>query len=288
MEASDVFAQGVEIGDGEDPFAGTDFGDFGADGPTEARDEPADDTPDLPVVNREGQPVEPDPTPAAANGTTGSTTEPGPTPEAQAALESLRASRAGTEDPTPPAESAGPTEAPTDESAAPAAAPAAQEPAAPPEASPGAPAPVAESEPQDAPDSPQPPSPPSEAASDGSATEEAPVEDAPEPQEPRSQVSGRVTHRRYVILRVIGPGKFEQIAWHVDGKGRMVQKGTGGAKRQTVALARGTDDALKIGYAAIGSPAEGTSLIAVAAAYFQVKKIKPMPVEPARQRLSIS
>jgi hypothetical protein len=133
----------------------------------------------------------------------------------------------------------------------------------------------------------EPPAPPT--APEGIAALEVPEnpDHAPEPEELKNN-AGKVVKRRYVVLQVDGPGKFSQIAWHVDKAGKIVAKGTPGARRQTVALARGTDEALKIGYAAVGSPAKGVTLIACAQLHFQPRKIEPIEPEPEKQRLKIT
>lgn len=112
--------------------------------------------------------------------------------------------------------------------------------------------------------------------------------DAPVPDETKDK-RGRVTHRRYVLLRADAKqGQFTQLDWFEDKNRNLVARNSAGAKRQTVVLARGTDDALKFGFAVVGSPQTGADLIAVAAAYFQVKKVEPEPPEPMKQRLRIS
>jgi hypothetical protein len=139
---------------------------------------------------------------------------------------------------------------------------------------------------------PEPPDPtPAEAdGTTGSTTDEAAVEpvatedgDAPMPQETKDK-RGRVTHRRYVILRAEDDTHYVQLDWH-EKDGKLVRSG---GKRQTVVLARGTEEALKFGYHVVDSPPEGAELVAVAAAYFQVRHVAPEPPEPMRQRLKIS
>ena len=99
---------------------------------------------------------------------------------------------------------------------------------------------------------------------------------------------GRVTHRRYVILRHDGNSKYTQLDWYEDKQHKLVPRNTSGAKRQNVVLARGTEEALKFGYAVVDSPPKGAPLVAVAAAYFQVRHVAPEPPEPMRQKLKIT
>jgi hypothetical protein len=114
---------------------------------------------------------------------------------------------------------------------------------------------------------------------------------AAEPVEPTDS-RGRTTKRRYYILGIDGPGKFHQLSWYEDGdakpgEGKLVERGTPNAKKQSVRLARDPDDALAFGYAVLGAPPEGIRLIAVAALHFQPKMVKPKPVVPTRTRLQI-
>jgi hypothetical protein len=110
-------------------------------------------------------------------------------------------------------------------------------------------------------------------------------EPAPVPDELKD-AKGRVTHRQYVILRPTSPGKFEQVAWHVNKDGEMAPKGPG-TKKQNVTLARTGDDALAVAYKALGAPPEGIMLVAVSQSHFQIKPVRPKPVEPSRTRLQI-
>jgi hypothetical protein len=98
---------------------------------------------------------------------------------------------------------------------------------------------------------------------------------------------GKVTHRKYLIFRPVGQGKFEQVTWYEDADGRIVPKGTEGSKKKSSCLVRGKDDALATGYMAIGAPPEGAELIAVTANYWVAKTVKPQPVQPTRSRLQI-
>lgn len=303
VEASDAFGQGVEISDGDDPFDGTDFGDFG-DGsepqtePAVEADAPAD-TAGLPVVDREGQPVVPDA--ASAESAQAPAAEPAPAAP-QAAPAPQEAAQAAVHPPPPVTPPPGPSDpaaeaaAYEERHAAPAAAAPPPPPPAPEPVSPESPG-VREPEPAPEPD------PTTGASGTGDTASAEPTGDgggdkttasqssngttevAPEPEETTDK-RGRRVKRKYLILRVIGPGKFEQVAWYEKG-GKMCAKSEEGARKQTVALARDTDEALKIGYVACGRPQDGVMLVTVAAANFQAKKIRPKPPEPARERLEI-
>lgn len=329
MEASDVFA-GNEIANDADPFEGTDFGDFGATGPTEpepAVERPvpvAEDAPiateGLPTVDREGNPI----------GEAAPAAQVGPTPEAQSALDAVKAT-------APLAEThmqAGATvEAPAVAAPAPASAPetAPEAPPEPPAAQNGAqtavepsvqlqaqaaldavkaeaaaeaaaapqPTPVV---PEEGPGVREPEPDPTAAtapAADESATsaaaEPAPAESGGQtesddgeitPPAEKTDKTGRVTHRRYLILRVDGNGKYTEVTWY-EKAGSIVSKGTSGAKRQKYALARGQEDALKIGYAALGAPPKA-NIVAVALSSFQPRVVEPEAPKPERARLKIS
>lgn len=314
MEASDAFAGGVEISDAEDPFEGTDFGDFGEeDKPTEPVVEPdvPVDTSDLPVVDREGQRVEPQneggqpdgsPSPLAPDAASVESAEapaaPEPPPPPQAAPAPAEHTQHAPPPVTPPPGSSDPArearEYEEHHGERPAAPPQQEEESSP---APAAPAPAAAgSEP-----APEPEADPTTDGASGTASAEATgdgggdrttasngsTEVAPEPVEATDK-RGRRVKRKYVLLRVTGPGKFEQIAWYVDKSNTMVAKGAEGARKQTVALARDTDEALKVGYVAVGRPQDGVSLIAVAQQNFQVRKIRPRPPEPSKERLEIT
>lgn len=99
--------------------------------------------------------------------------------------------------------------------------------------------------------------------------------------------AGAVTHRRYVLLTPSGNGAFKEVHWLEDEKGKMVAKGTPGAKKQTRALARGQEDALDIGFRAMGSPEDGCKVVAVAETYFQIRHVQPDPDPPVRRKLVI-
>lgn len=279
MEASDAFAQ--EIAGGDDPFA-EDFGEL--EPPQDPGAQPADgaEAPveEPPIVNREGERID---APAETNGTA---PDPTATPTGETAPGG--ASEGGpAKDPTSPGESAGPTEAaqadpttpsggdPTPEADPTPVGSQTSQPAEPEQTtgpSAGEPASTSESAPEGSP------------SSGGEPREQ--VQDAEEPKETEDK-SGRKTKRRYLIFHVDGPGKLSQVHWYEDSKGKLAQRG-GGNKRQTVCLARGTDDALKFGYAACGSPANGVKLVAVAKLHFQPRDVKPRPPEPMRQKLTIS
>lgn len=305
MEASDVFA-GNEIANDADPFEGTDFGDFGATGPTEpepAVERPvpeAEDAPiateGLPTVDREGNPI----------GEAAPAAQVGPTPEAQSALDAVKATaplaethmQAGATVEAPavaaPAPASAPETAPEVAPDPPAAQNDAQTAAAPPE-----PTPVI---PEEGPGVREPEPDPTAAtapAADESATsaaaEPAPAESGGQtesddgeitPPAEKTDKTGRVTHRRYLILRVDGNGKYTEVTWY-EKAGSIVSKGTSGAKRQKYALARGQEDALKIGYAALGAPPKA-NIVAVALSSFQPRVVEPEAPKPERARLKIS
>jgi hypothetical protein len=291
MEASDAFAP-TEIAPEDDPFAGTDFGDFSAE-PAGPPVEPVEPVEPLPIVDREGAPV---PTGTAGGQGHGGV---GRTAEKLAALAAESAPEAAQE-----AASAPPAPAPSHSSPEAAARDAALyrertgEPA-PAEALPITPAAetahVGDRDPSD--DEAAREMDQREAASDaeqaGRDDERLPVTapddeppDADPPEEPVNS-GGKTTGRKYVILRVDGPGKFSQVSWYVDHDGNMVPKGPN-TKRQSVALSKaGPATALGIGYRACGSPPAGITLIAVAALHFQPKSVKPKPMAPERQRLQI-
>lgn len=353
MEASDVFTQ--EIDDKEDPFAGTDFGDFEKPAEPAPPVEPERPVPEatdgLPVVDREGVRVEPTAEEAMNAGLTPLTEEQsgpsvvvpppqvGPTPEAQAAMNALKAPHqtapvvaqqaavpAATpapvaEDPpeaqtaaqepvagasptaspsgtgsteTEPAltakESAARIEALADDTSGAEAAAAAGQPGEPSEDAEALkeiippPDPTPEPSPSSSTTVAPPASSSSEEQTDGSSESSSYDDDAAPPDEKKDK-NGRVTHRRYVIMKVEGGGKYSEIAWY-DKAGVIVAKGTAGAKRQRYALARGQEDALKIGYAALGSPPRA-HIVAVAVSAFQPRVVEPEAPKPERARLTI-
>lgn len=111
--------------------------------------------------------------------------------------------------------------------------------------------------------------------------------DAAAPPAEVQNAAGAVTHRRYVLLTPSGNGTFKEVHWLEDEQGKMVAKGTPGAKKQTRALARGQEDALDIGFRAMGSPEDGCKVVAVAETYFQVRHVQPDPDPPVRRKLVI-
>src|SRR5215831_6128666 len=253
MEQSDPFAGGVEAPE-TDPFAtgGEEFqqdGDpFNPEGASEVTQEPVEG---VPVVDAEGKEVtQPQQAQAATQ------VAPTETPEQQAERQAAEASQAA--DPT--------------QAAAQAASPASPEtPAQPasPEASPAVPAAAAPAE------SPTPASP-----SPASATDEG---DRP----PQVNEKGEVMKRPYRILTPDGAGKWKEVSWFEDAEGNMVEKGAPGARKQTQCLVRGTDEALRIGYKAMGSPAQGIKLVAIATSFFKVKNVAPEEEKVPRMRLKI-
>lgn len=347
MEASDAFGGGVEVGEGDDPFAGgKDWEGFGADDGAPVEAEPEAASAELPVVDKEGQPVDqksvddprspleraeesyqykvshgeavPPELEAAHHeyeSRKRAAAAPEPEPEAkpepirpplddEASAEELEATlKAKLEaiDPEPealsdPEEQQAKLRAIAEREAAETVAPQAKrvEPEDEGGTLDGQPSPLqqqpeASQEPAEAVSEPEQAPATSEAAPEAETAAEASAdtETAPVPDEPRNE-SGKTTHRRYYVLQLTGAGKFEQVAWYEDENGQMVAKGTKGAKRQTVALSRGTDDALKIGFAALGSPQEGVKIVAVAALHFQPRTVRPKPPEPSKARLEIS
>lgn len=293
MEGEDVFG-GSEIGE-DDPFAGTDFGDFdqpapaAAPAPAEQRPAPeAAPTSEPPVVDKEGNPVAgaalptltPEQQAAEAARYRQEHGEPEPArsdPEEQQArlraIHEREAQEKAQAETAPPTPQAGAIED----------APAAEQPQeAAQEAEEAAPAP----EPIRPPLEPEADAIPAEPAGatgeDEPATEEG---DASVPAEKKDK-TGRVTHRRYLILRPEGNGKYTEVVWYENSKGEMVEKGARGAKRQKYALARGQEEALKIGYAAMGAPARAT-IVAVALSAFQSKVVEPETPKPSAIRLKI-
>ncbi len=265
MEASDVFAQ--DIGAGEDPFA--------------EEWNPQEEAAEPPIVDREGNRLDGAPAHAPTDG---------------ASVESQDGQRPAPESGVEP------------DSPAPEPAVSAQE-AAQPQADPPAPAQAASAQPAAgseakaeaaAEDPPTEPAPSTESAADaqnGTAASTPERESAgsadggdevAEPPEEVKDEAGKVTKRRYYILRQDDADKFTKLAWYEDKDGKMTTKGAPGSKKQTVALARTTDEALKIGFAAAGAPTDGITLIPVAALHFQPKKVRPAPPEPSRVRLQIS
>lgn len=126
------------------------------------------------------------------------------------------------------------------------------------------------------------------------ATAELPVggdvqdADGPEISDAPKQDSGKTKKRRYYVLRVVDKGRFEQVTWYEDSKGKICDRAAKGAKPQHIVFAHGAEEALRVGYQALGAPTEGARLVAVAALHFQPKTVAPAPVQPARVRLSIS
>lgn len=135
--------------------------------------------------------------------------------------------------------------------------------------------------PQEGAEEPEAPAPAPEGATEPEAAAEEPAA-APEPQSEEGS-----TKRRYYVLQMTERGKFEQITWYEDAKGKMVPKGTAGAKRQGIALVRGTEQALRIGHAALGSPDGPVQLVAVSALHFQPRTVAPEQPDPPKRRLRI-
>jgi hypothetical protein len=93
--------------------------------------------------------------------------------------------------------------------------------------------------------------------------------------------------RRYLLFTPTGAGKFSEVTWYQNAKGQIVEKGTEGAKKTSSVRARGQEEALRVGYAALGSPPEGAKLVAVAENYWAVKHVAPAEVVPARVKIDI-
>lgn len=291
MEASDTFAAGIEA-PADDPFAETSMSEF------EQSTDPLAEDGALPVVDKEGNEV------------------PMETPEEQELRERAEAELAGTResaaDPSPAptdggqdASSAAPTEseqpvAEPDPTAAAATSIAAdagaagageEDPmqAASEAADPASSTPTtADSQSPAAPDAAAPAQSPGDGGPSGATATEELVEAgvAPVPEELKDK-SGAITHRRYVLLTPEGNGKHREVTWHVDKGGKMVKKGTNGARKQSVCLARGQEEALAIGYNAMGSPENGVPLRAVALTYWgEITHVEPDPEPPIRQRLN--
>lgn len=285
------FDSGFEQGPEDDPFAGSEES-FGLSEEERQAAEQANDAAmeaeapgaaqavaEPPVVDREGQPVETtaDGSPAAAQGA-------GVDPEQpeQAASEAAAAPIAQAEKAEPPEapeveaahEEQAEVEATQVESEA-AVAAASQETAASEAAVEEAQASADPPEPEASPSSEE----PGAVAGDESAGEDAGGGSAEAPTEGKGK-------RRYLLFTPEGDGRFREVEWYEKG-GKSVPKGTAGAKKQKVLLARGQEDALRFGHEVLGAPQEGSSLVAVAASYFQVRKVKPDAV-PVRQRLKIS
>lgn len=304
MEASDTFGAGVEAPT-DDPFAETSMSEFDQTG-TDPLADPAEEP--TPLVDREGKVIE-ERSEAAA---------PVESAEEEAmrisAEEELAAQEAAAQDPLADAPTAG-------EQAAPSAGEKLDEvPPTEPLAMSGATS-IAEdagmtgdgeSDPQPADDPASsatqtsdqtiPSSPaerdaaaPAESPGDAGPTDasaiQEPVTDgekfAPVPEELKDK-SGAITHRRYIILTPEGSqGKHKEVSWYENKAGEMVKKGTPGAKKQSVALARGQEDALAIGYRAMGEPDGGVPLRAVAYTYWgELVHVEPKYDAPVRQRLT--
>jgi hypothetical protein len=345
METDDVFSQGLE--DGDDPFAL-------ADAEFEQARETVTDQPveGIPVVNAEGQPVDPTaPTSTAAPATAGVTETPS-SPAAPSATPAATSS-APVADPPPSAPTDGAQTAQpaaphpdlgktigevADEKAAKAEAlSAAEEKADDLVAAGDETVAEAEVEVEDAKADPTPAAPAAapvaaesvpaaeekvekaeeemsvkaDAASEGDLQEakaeynEALAENAPDPTPaapttpatPPAAPTGVAASepakkkdsgfRRYLLFTPTGAGKFSEVTWYQNAKGQIVEKGTEGAKKTSSVRARGQEEALRVGYAALGSPPEGAKLVAVAENYWAVKHVAPAEVVPARVKIDI-
>lgn len=106
---------------------------------------------------------------------------------------------------------------------------------------------------------------------------------APPPEEKKGG-----TRRPYLLFVPRGKGGFDELFWYEDKNGKLVEKGSPGAKKQTVVLARAKKDALRHGYEVLGAPDGGASIAAVAQASWSLKHVEPDPIQPPRQRVKIS
>lgn len=291
MEGSDAFANETD-----DPFAGSDFGEFGDEEKDDGKDAP------IPTVNADGDVIDPPPaveivdTPATG---VKETDEEADTRERIEVAEAAAENQAEKPDPTPassPASDVGveanqptsqapvPSES-TASSEAASSTPAAENlaPVGGPAEDPEQAAKLKEWQERKAAE---------EAAKreNAAAVEEASKVDpdvAPIPDEKKDK-KDRVTHRRYVILQVTSPQEFKLVQWYEDKEGRMVERGGPKARRQKYALARDNEGALAVGFAALGSPEKGIPLVAVAESLFQIKTVAPDEPEPAKRKLKIS
>lgn len=268
-----AFEQGIEGGE-DDPFAGADL-EFEQEGEPMPEGEP-------PIVNANGERIDPavtDGAPAAdppASPASGATQE--PQQEASPAAQDAPAPAASPESSSPSTasattpESESPTVHPDNEAMEIERAAAAAADVDPPEA----PAPTGgETTAQSAEPS------GSEETDEQTVTS---IDGAPAPTEQKDG-KGVVTHRNYLILTPDGDGVWREVHWYVDKDDKMVKKGTAGAKKQRLALCRGQEDALSIGYAALGEPDGGAKLVAIAETYFQPKHVEPEAPQPKRQKL---
>jgi hypothetical protein len=267
MEASESFEE-RELAEGEDPFAGSDFGDW--EQPTEVRpSQPAPTTyseaPPLSIERAEDESI-----------TQFAETPPEPAPEPVST----------------PVESA-PVAAQEPPSVAATPLPDVQPPPEPQTAAESVSEPVEAPAPQ-----PQPEPEPDEDYDDDLEDDEPEDEEpdlvaaenngeAPMPVEPKDK-AGRTTKRRYLLLRVDGDGKFSRLSWHENRRGELVTSKAEGARRQTVVLAKDAEDALRFGFLASGAPPKGITMVPVAVQNFQPRTVAPIPPEPAKIRLRIS
>lgn len=276
-DSSDAFTQGTEIQE-DDPFAGTDFGDLDlsegssaaakadVDQPAAAEEEPLPTSPvaEAPVERPAAQAPQEQPPPAEVPAETAP-------PAQEVPLKTVN--KEGEEIDLPPAVET----------------PAAAEMS---EVTPGQTGPHVESltAATKATDAPGTDAVEVEAPTEKPAEKPAAVDSepplAPEPEEVSK--GGKVMKRKYLIFAPNGIDSFKRVHWYVNRDGAMCRRGDPGARKQVIALARDNEVALKIGYAAVGAPQDGASLVAVAEASFRVRNVEPDTPQPTRQRLKIS
>jgi hypothetical protein len=135
------------------------------------------------------------------------------------------------------------------------------------------------------PDPTQPFEPPSASEPTQDVLEPLEPEDAAPPEQVATK-DGRVTHRRYVVLTPDRGGVFRRVYWY-EKNGELCTRGTPGAKRQSLALARDADGARAIAYRALGN--EGpVDLVAVSESNFQVVTVEPDEPKPAKRKLKMT
>jgi hypothetical protein len=110
---------------------------------------------------------------------------------------------------------------------------------------------------------------------------------AAEPGEQRNE-KGETIKRPYLIFTPDGEdGLWREVHWYEDSKGRIVAAGTKGAKKQRMCVVRGQEEALRVGFRALGEPEDGCDIVAVAANYFRLRHIEPEVENQPKVRLKI-
>lgn len=108
------------------------------------------------------------------------------------------------------------------------------------------------------------------------------------PSDPTAPATAEDPNKRaYKIFVPEGEGKFAEVRWFEDKDGKMVAKGTKGAKERSECFVRSKEDALRVGYAALDTQ-EPASLIVVASSQWKVKKVQPTTEQIPRVRLQIT